>query len=515
MVAAGIFLSRIVGLVRNAVFAHFFGLSWAADAFNGAFRIPNLLQNLFGEGALSASFIPVYAGLLAEGKREEARRVAGAVAAILSLGVALLVLLGVAATPWLIDLITPGFTGEKRALTVRLVRILFPGAGVFVVSALCLGVLNSHRRFFLSYAAPVLWNVAMIGCLLAAGPRSSLAELAVWLAWASVGGAVLQLAVQLPSVLRLNEGLPLVLDAASAQVRTIGRNFLPALVGRGAAQFSAYVDVFLASFLPNGAVAALTAAQNVYMLPISLFGISVSAAELPAMSGARGDPGEVAAYLRQRLEAGLRQIAFFVVPSAVALAALGHMIAQVLYQRGRFTAEDSRYVWAILAGSAVGLLAATLGRLYSSTFYALRDTRTPLRYALLRVGLSVVLGFALVLWAPTVLGVPPRWGAVGLTLASGAAGWVEFLLLRRVLRARIGATRPGGTYLLRLWGAGAAGAGAGWGVLLGLRRLLPATPAVVEGVAVLGTFGLVYLLCTVAMGIPQARALAARLGRRP
>jgi putative peptidoglycan lipid II flippase len=154
LVAAGILLSRIAGLIRDRVFAHYFGNSDAADAFKAAFRIPNALSNLFGEGVLSASFIPVYAGLLARDEEEEARRTAGAVAALLALSTSILVLIGVLATPYLIDAIAPGFSGEKRDLTIRLVRILFPGAGLLVLSAWCLGILNSHRRFFLSYITP-------------------------------------------------------------------------------------------------------------------------------------------------------------------------------------------------------------------------------------------------------------------------------------------------------------------------------------------------------------------------
>jgi putative peptidoglycan lipid II flippase len=153
------------------VFAHFFGNSDAADAFKAAFRIPNFLQNMFGEGVLSASFIPVYASLLARKEDEEARRTAGAVAAILALTTSLIVLLGVLTTPYLIDAIAGGFSGEKRELTIRLVRILFPSAGLLVFSAWCLGVLNSHRRFFLSYAAPVVWNAAMITTMWGWGGR--------------------------------------------------------------------------------------------------------------------------------------------------------------------------------------------------------------------------------------------------------------------------------------------------------------------------------------------------------
>src|SRR5690349_9897989 len=161
LVATGIFLSRIAGLVRERAIAHFLGNSFAADALRGALRIPNILQNLFGEGVLSASFIPVYAKLVAQGEEEESGRVAGAVFSLLALVTSVLVLSGVLATPYLIDAIAPGFKGETRLLTIQLVRILFPGVGLLVLSAWCLGILNSHRRFFLSYASPVVWNIAM------------------------------------------------------------------------------------------------------------------------------------------------------------------------------------------------------------------------------------------------------------------------------------------------------------------------------------------------------------------
>src|SRR6266568_3279297 len=213
LVAVGILLSRLTGLVRQRVFSHYFGLeSDAADAFTAAFRIPNFLQNLFGEGALSASFIPVYASLVARGERREADRVAGAVASLLALVVSALVLVGVLATPVLIDLIAPGFTGEKRALTTQLVRILFPGAGLLVLSAWCLGVLNSHHRFLLSYAAPVMWNAAMIASLVAFGARAPLPRLAVILAWGSVVGSAFQFAVQVPVVLKVAPELRFALD---------------------------------------------------------------------------------------------------------------------------------------------------------------------------------------------------------------------------------------------------------------------------------------------------------------
>lgn len=509
MVAAGILASRLIGLVRGLVFARYFSTSAAADAFTAALRIPNLLQNLFGEGVLSASFIPVYAGLLARNDRERANRVAGAVLALLALVVSLLVLAGVLATPVLIELIAPGFTGATRELTIRLVRILFPGAGLLVLSAWCLGILNSHHRFFLSYVSPVIWNVSIIVALAVYGPREQLDRLAVLAAWASVIGCALQFLVQVPTVTRLTGGVRPVLDVASEEVRTVVRSFMPAFVGRGAYQLSAYADMWLASKVAEGAVAALGYAQNVYMLPVSLFGMAVSAAELPAMSSATGDESEISGYLRSRLDAGLRQIAFFVVPSAMAFAALGQVIAGVLYHGGRFGDAQSRYVWVILAGSAVGLLASTLGRLYSSTYYALKDTRTPLRFALVRVTLTIALGYIAALVLPGLLGIDRRYGAAGLTASAGVAGWVEFALLRSRLNRRIGRTGVAGALLVRLWGAAIVAAAAAWGMVL-LLRGMPPRPA---GLAVLGTFGAVYVLVTYVLGVPQARTLLGRLVR--
>ena len=310
-VSAGILLSRLMGLVRDRVFAHYFGNSDAADAFRGAFKIPNFLQTLFGEGVLSASFIPVYARLRAEERHEEADQLAEAIFAILFLIASVVTLAGVFAAPWLIDAIVPGFHGEKRVLSIRLVQILFPGAALLVMSAWCLGILNSHRKFFLSYAAPVIWNVAMITALLWKGGQVGESRLAIIISIASVIGSGLQFAVQLPTVLRFLRPLHLKLTLGTEQVRTVVRNFFPVFISRGVVQISAYVDSFLASYLPEGAVSALAYAQTLNSLPVSLFGMAISAAELPAMSSALGTQEEISRVLRQRLENGLKNISFF------------------------------------------------------------------------------------------------------------------------------------------------------------------------------------------------------------
>ena len=502
-VAAGILLSRLAGLIRLRVFAHYFGLqSDAADAFNAAFRIPNFLQNLFGEGALSASFIPVYASLLGRGRQAEADQVAGVVGAILALVVAVLVVAGLVTTPLLIGALAPGFVGEKRELTIHIVRILFPGAGLLVLSAWCLGVLNSHRRFLLSYAAPIMWNAAMITTLWWCGGRSDLDDLAVMLAWGSVVGSALQCAVQVPVVWRVAPHLRCSLGATVAHVREVMRNFVPVLVSRGVVQISAYIDAILASLLPTGAVTGLANAQLLYTLPVSLFGMSVSAAELPEMSGEATSDA-----IRQRLDAGLRQIAFFVIPSAVAFLALGDVIAAALLQTGRFRPTDANYVWGILAGSAVGLLASTLGRLYASSYYALRDTRTPLRYALVRVTLTAALGYVAAMHLPILLAIPLRWGAAGLTASAGVAGWVEMFLLRRTLNARLGRTGLQSRYVLQLWSAAGTGAAVAWAVKLALPPMHPIFAAIL----ILGSYGVTFFTSTWILRIPEATAALRRL----
>jgi len=506
LVAFGILCSRLTGFIRQRFFAQYFGLSDSADAFMAAFRIPNFLQNLFGEGALSASFIPVYAALVAREEREEAARVAGAVAALLALVTGVLVLLGVFATPLLVAVIAPGFEGEKRQLTIAIVRILFPGAGLLVLSAWCLGILNSHRRFLLSYIAPVTWNVSMIAALVWWGDVTPLPRLAVILAFAALVGSALQMLVQLPTVLKLVPNLRFRLQL-SEHVRATVRNFVPVFVSRGVVQISAYIDEVLASLLPTGAVTGLANAQLLYTLPVSLFGLSVSAAALPAMSGAVGLNATDA--LRGRVNTGLRQIAFFVVPSAVAFLMLGDVVAAALFQTGRFSYGDAVYVWGILAGSSVGLLATTLARLYSSTYYALRDTRTPLRFALVHVGIATVLGYLAAIVLPPMLGIPPVWGTVGLTTAASIAGWIELLLLRRSLNRRIGETGLPISLSVRLWSAAFVAAAIAWAIKL----RLPEAHPIMRAALILLPYGTVYLGLTAVLGVAEARRVLTRVRR--
>jgi putative peptidoglycan lipid II flippase len=503
-VALGILLSRLTGLAKERAIGHYFGVdSIVADALRQSIRIPNLLSNLFGEGVLSASFVTVYAKLRARGEDAEARHLAAAVFGILSLACSLLVLAGVAVTPLLIDLIAPGFKGEERTLTIHLVRILFPGTGLLVLSAWCLGVLNSHHRFLLSYMAPIASNVTVIAVLIWSGQHLKDERLVVPVAWAVVAGSALQFLVQLPRVLKLLPGFRPAFDATSQHVRSVFRNFGPIFLSRGVVQISSYIDSMIASLLPVSAVAALGYGQVISILPISLFSMSVSAAELPALSSATGSSEEIALFLRSRLSAGLRRIAFLIVPSAAAFLLLGDVLVAAIYQSGRFHYSNAVYVWAVLAGSAVGLLATALGRLYSSAFYSLLDTRTPLRFAVIRVVLTVALGFPCALFLPGWIGIDPKWGVAGLTVSAGIAGWVEFALLRNALGKRIGETSLPASFTARLWAIAFFAGGLAYLIKLQVGTDHP----ILRAALALPLYGGVYFAGTAALGITEARSI--------
>ncbi len=513
MVAAGMFLSRVSGYGRVVLFSHIFGVhSVAADAFSQGLRIPNFLQNLFGEGVLSASLIPVYAGLLQRERQQDADRVARAVLGLLVMVTAVIVLVGITWTPALIAVIAPGFTGERRDLTIEIVRILFPGIALLVLSAWCLAILNSHHRFFLAYVAPVFWNAAMIVTLVVYRERD-LAWLAVALAWAAVVGGGLQLAVQVPSVWRIMApAWSRTRHRFDEHVRRVLVTSVPVIFSRGIVQVSAYIDALIATFLPAGAPAALMYATQLYQLPVGLFGMAVSSAALPSLSAAVAV--NVPDLLRERLLSGQRAIAVLVIPSMIAFLAFGDVIIGLLLQGGQFAAADTVYVWAVLAGSAVGLLATTIGRLYSAAFYALGDTRTPMTFAVVRVVLVTGLGYTLALVAPPLVGIASRWGTAGLTASAGIAGWVEFLLLRQTLQRRIGAVAIPASFLGKTWLVAVATAAPA----MALRWLVPADWLIVRGVVILGAFGGLYLAAGHRLGLltlDEVRRMIARPRRAP
>jgi len=461
-VAAGIFTSRFSGFLRDVVIAAFFGAGPVMSAYVAALKIPNILRNLLGEGTLSASFVPVYSSALGRGDVEDARRSARGVLGLVLLIAGLVVALGIATAPWLVRIVAPGFEAEVDRLTVRLIRILFPMAGLMMIGAWCLGILTSHRRFFLPFAAPVLWNLAQIVGLLL-GARLGWGPLIVVLAWSTLAGAVLQVLVQLPAVIRLVGDVRPALDRSSDSVRTVTRNAAPVVAGQGIFQISSLIDVTLASTLfaagGAGAIGAMYFAQRIVQLPMALFGASVAVAALPEMSR-EGAIGE----LQPHLAAGLRRILYFVVPAAVVLLLYGDLVTSLIYQRGAFDAADVRLVRWILGAYASGLIATSLVKLFASAYYALEETRTPVKYAAVAVAMGVTLGAGLMFWLSG-----RGWGAravAGLALGGAAGAWLNLGLLARGLARRglTGVWRPAFGSICRIALGGAVAAGLSWPV---------------------------------------------------
>ncbi len=507
LVGWGILVSRAAGFVRGLLVARYFGDGMAADAYNAALRIPNTVRNLLGEGTISASFIPVYAGALARGDEAGARAVANAVLGLLLAASAVLTLVGITAAPLLTTLLAGGLAPETAALTTRLLRVLFPMTGVMVLSGWCLGVQNAHRRFFMAYAAAAAWSVAQIALLLSAGPSvSDRVTLVWWLSWATLAGAVLQVVLQWPQVYRL---MGTVRPSAAWRldgVQQVLRNFVPVVGALGFAQISGLIDLRIASELPPGAVATWNYAIPLYLLPLSLFGVAGAAAALPEF--ARRSASEGTDVLREGLMASWARLLFYVIPSAVAFLAAGDAVVTLLYRGGAFGDPQVRRVWIVLAAYAVGLAGFASARLLAATYHALQDYRTPLRGAAAALVCSAV-GALVLVW-------PVRdrvEGVAAIAIGSALGAYVNVVFLARGLRRRLGGL-DGAALRSVVARTGMAALLAG-GASTAVRELLPMVTPRVDALALLAVFGVTFLLAAEWLGLAEARQLRRRLMRRP
>jgi putative peptidoglycan lipid II flippase len=531
-VAAGILASRVAGLVRERVAAHFLGVSAFGDVFVAVFRGPNVVQNLLGEQALSASFIPLYAQMVAAGRRQDAARFASTCFALLLALAAGIALLGVLLAEPIVALLNPGLLRDAEAVAAGLravdrfpiavagVRIVFPMTALLVLSAWCLGVLNTHGRFLLSYFAPVLWNVAVIGAFAwvgagtdAAGSASGGRRLVLAACVGALAGAALQLALQMPFALRLLGELRWPRwSLGEPGVREAVARFGPALLGRGAVQLSGWLDLVLASFLTVGTLAALGWAQRVYLLPVALFGLSIAAVELPEL--ARIAAADRSLEMRRRFGAAFRRSVLVVAPTVVGFLALGFLVVGLLYRSGSFGAADNWIVYLVLCAYTLGLPATVVSRLLQNVYFAVGDTRTPARVAFGRLVVSIVLGAAagFALDGVALAALVPAPGAermslaaVGLAVASASGAWFELAFLRRRLpRADPAAGLFSWAVAAGPLGAATASAAAG-GLLWWLLR---DRGALLQAGVVLPVYGALYLAL-------RWRQLRAELGAPP
>lgn len=434
--ASGIVVSRAFGLVRDQVFAFYFGAGHLADAWRAAARIPGVLQSMLGEGTLSASFVPVYVRLLQQGREADAARVARSVLGLLAAVAGALAVAGYLAAPWLVAALMPGFDDFAAGVSVRLLRIFFPMSAVLILSAWTLGILNSHGRFFTAYVAPALWNVAIVATVVALAGRGLLGvDLMVGMGWGALAGGVLQLLFQLPYAVRHLRGAAPGAGRLSPETRSVVSGFVPVVAARGSVNVSGLVENWLASLLGAGAVALLGYATTLYLVPVAVFAHAVAAAELPALSRDRAAGAQA---VRERAERAVRTAVAGLAAAAAAFILLGEEVMAAVYAwGGEFGPEEAAAAGWVLAAYGLGLPATGMSRILAGSFHALGDTRTPARIAVAAMVVAALAGVGLMFPFNELRVGGFGLGAAGLALGSALARWLELALLRDRLRRRL------------------------------------------------------------------------------
>jgi putative peptidoglycan lipid II flippase len=425
IIGSATFLSRILGFIRDMVLARLFGAGAAADAFFVAYRIPNLLRELFAEGSMSAAFIPVFNEYLVRRSKRDAWELASAAFTTLLTVLTGVCLLGVLAAPWIVAVIAPGFGNDaaKQELTTLLTRIMFPYLLFIGLSALAMGVLNSVRRFAAPAFSPVMFNVGIIGSALLLAPLFKEPILAV--AVGVVIGGLLQFLIQLPALRKAEFLFRWRMDFGHAGVRRVGWLMAPALIGLSVTQINILVGTVLASFYPGGPT-YLFYGMRLIQFPLGVFGVAVATAVLPSLA-TQASNGDLEA-LRKTLGFALRLIFFIIFPAMVGLILLRTPIVHLFFEHGQFTAADTAGTAAAVLGYAVGLWAFAGVRIIVAAFYALQDTRTPMLVAV--AALITNIGLSLLLMGPMA--------HAGLALATALSGIVNMALLVTFLASRLG-----------------------------------------------------------------------------
>ncbi|HNQ66431.1 MAG TPA: murein biosynthesis integral membrane protein MurJ [Smithella sp.] len=426
IVGAATMVSRVFGLARDMVIAAFFGASWMTDAFWVAFRIPNMLRRLLGEGSLTVSFVPVFTEYLEKKTKEQALELAYNAITLLSIILAVISVLGIILSPLIVGLIAPGFISEPKqfALAVFLNRLMFPYIFFIALVALCMGILNSFRHFTAPALSPVLLNIAMIGA--AFFLRPFFAEPITSLAIGVLIGGVLQLAMQWPFLRKFGVKLKFRFNPKHPGIKQIGVLMIPAILGAGVSTINVFVGTILASLLPGGSVTYLFYADRIMELPLGIFAIAIGTATLPSFSKhvAAGNMDE----LKSGISFSLRLMLFLTIPAMAALMALNLPIISVLFQRGAFDVTSAVYTGQALFCYALGLWAFSVLRVFVSSFYSLQDSKWPMKAAVIALIVNVV--------ASLILMYPLKHN--GIALASSIAATVNVLVLTIVLKRKIG-----------------------------------------------------------------------------
>lgn len=419
-------LSRILGFIRDIIIAKFFGTAIFAQALVVSFRIPNLLRDLIGEGAVNSAFVPVLSEYsVKDESKKEFWRLTNVVLNLVSISLLLVTLIGVLFSPLIVRLIAPGFSSdpEKINMTVSMTRFLFPYILLIGLSACFMGILNSLKEFTSSAFGPCLLNLSMIVTTILY--REDIVALSAGI----LIGGVLQLAVQIPALAKRGLHLEKKMSLRHPGAKEIGLLLVPRVFGTSIYQLNIFIDTILASLstiVGEGAVAALYYANRVFQFPLAIFGVALAQAALPTMSiqAAKGDINE----LKKTLEFALRSVFFINLPAAMGLIILSYPITRVLFERGEFTAYSTQITSSALFFYCFGLVFYGGVKILVSAFYSLKDTRTPVKIAALCLVINLI--FNLILMWPLKLG--------GIALATSISGAANFCLLFIILRKRLG-----------------------------------------------------------------------------
>ncbi len=495
---ASFIISRVLGLAREAVIGYQFGTNPDYGAYLAAFRVPDLLFNVIGAGAIGSAFIPVFAGLIARDEDSEAWQTASAIMNIMTVLLIIFALVAAFFRSNVTSMIVSGFSPEEQALTSNLVSIMLLSPVLFAVSGLVTAILQSYQRFLLPALAPIVYNVAIIfGALVLAPHGFGVAGLAAGV----VLGAALHLGVQIPGLLRLPSRYTWSFGFHLPSVREVSKLIAPRTLGLAAVQLNFIANVNLASHLDDGPakVAALSYAWVIMLLPQGIFALSIANAVFPTFSAqvARGEHEE----MKRTLAGLLRLIAFVTIPASAGLYLLRTPIIQLLLQRGSFSTESTALTADALQFYAMGLFAHSMVEIITRAFYALHDTLTPVLLGVVVMGLNIVLSLILIR--------PMQQG--GLALANSLATTIEMLILGVILWRRMGGFDDG--LLRRSLVKTVLATLVMMGVLIGVTLVLPPLPGAVRAIIELTLGAVAFFVAALVLGSPEL-AMLQRLAAR-
>ena len=424
MMSIAVFLSRILGLVRDQVMAYFFGTTYLNDAFNVAYNLPNLLRRLFGEGALSAAFVPIYNEMGIKKGREYQFNFAINILSILSLFLAALTFIGIMAAPLIVRLLYPGLPAETTVLAVKLSRIMFPYLFLIGLSSTFIAVLNSHDYFFMTGLSSALLNIGMVATIVIPYFVNDISgvDLVFWAGWGVILGGILQTIINFPYLKAVGYTFKLIFRFSGEALTSLWKRFIPAMLGIGIREINLVADALMASFLPVGSITALGFGNRLMQMPLGIFGISTGTAVLPMYSKHITEKNWPE--LSENLKFSTITLAAVMIPVTALICALGDDFVRVLFQRGIFDAKATLMTNQALFYYSLGLVFFSLNQTITPLFYANKDTRTPVRIAAYMVGLNILLNFILMQF------IQHR----GLALSTSITAMINYLILLHLIR---------------------------------------------------------------------------------